>query len=163
MYRRRSACRTTIATGTLEPNHQLLVIASDEAAGDAFGPDAGLTISEVDARTSSWVFCDTIDHALSGNNASDVSLWAKKTAAHEIAHQWRTNGLWNLFDHCPTTTKVWDDPKIYCLLAAYADPGAGTFSQRMNGIARFHFLTLPGGGIHSEYLEIRKRRDPFEP
>jgi hypothetical protein len=149
--------------GTLQPNRQLLIIGWDNEPGDGIGNAAGLTISELPGRTSSYVFCNAIDHQLNGNNASDVSMWAKKTAAHEIAHQWRTNGSWNLLDHCPTTTKVWNDPTIYCLLAAYADPGAASLSQTMNGIARFHFLTLPGGGTHSEYLEIRKRPDPFVP
>lgn len=149
---------SSVVNGTLEPNHQLLIIASDNN-DDGDGIDAGLTISQVPGgRTSSWVFWATIDQQLSGNNANNVSTWAKKTSAHEIAHQWETNGVWNLLDHCPATTKTWNDPSAYCLLAAHDPNGAGAVAQRMNGIARFHFL--PG---HSESLEIRKRPSPFVP
>jgi len=157
---------SSLVNGSLEPNHQLLIIASDNSAGGT-GTDAGLTISQVPGkRTSSWVFWETIDQVLSGNNVNTVNKWARKTAAHEIAHQWRTNGLWNPSphaDHCPATTKTWNDPSAYCLLAD-ADPnGSGSVAQRTNGIARFHFLTLPNGSTHSEYLEIRRRPDPFVP
>jgi hypothetical protein len=153
---------SSVVNGTLEPNHQLLIIASDNNDRED-GDLAGVTISQVPGKTSSWVFWHTLDVQLSGNNASTVNTWAKKTSAHEIAHQWQTNGPWNLFDHCPATTKAWNDPSVYCLLADYDPDGAGSVAQRTNGIARFHFLTLPGGGTHSEYLEIRKRPDPFVP
>lgn len=43
------------------------------------------------------------------------------------------------------------------------NPIGGALCGRFNGIARFHFQTLPSGGVHSEYLEIRRRIDPFVP
>lgn len=157
---------SSVVAGTLEPNHQLLIIASDNNA-DGNGTDAGWKITRAGTgRTSSWVFWETIDQSLNGNNANTVNTWAKKTAAHEIAHQWQTNRLWDPSphaDHCPEATKAWNDPSVYCLLADYEFSGSGSVAQRTNGIARFHFLTLPGGGTHSEYLEIRRRPDPFVP
>jgi hypothetical protein len=91
-----------------------------------------------------------------------VNIWAKKTAAHEIAHQWKTNGVWDSQDHCPKETKTWNDPTVYCLLAKYDADGAGSVAQRMNGIARFHMLTVDGQ-THSEYFKLRERPDPFVP
>lgn len=152
---------SVVVSGTLLPNHQLLLIASDNDP-DHDGSAAGLTISQVPAKTSSYVFRRTIEEQVSGN-ASNADRWAMKTSAHEIAHQWETNGAWNLSDHCATTTKAYNDPAVYCLLAAHDANGSGSVAQRTNGIARFHLLPLPGGGWHSEYLGIRARSDPFVP
>lgn len=152
---------SSVVNGALLPNHQLLVIAADNSAGGN-GTDAGVTISQVPGRTSSYVFRGTIAQ-VTGNNTATADIWAMKTAAHEIAHQWETNGVWNLLDHCPTTTTAYNDPGIYCLLAAHDPNGAGSVAQRTNGIARFHLLPQPGGGWHSEYLGIRRRPDPFVP
>ncbi len=153
---------SVVINAALLPNHQLLIIAADNTtSGD--GTDAGVCISHVPGKTSSWVFRGTIAQVLPGNNTATEDKWAMKTAAHEIAHQWGTNGMWGLLDHCPTTTKAYNDPTVYCLLAANDANGAGSVTQRTNGIARFHRLPLPGGGWHSEYLGIRHRSDPFQP
>jgi len=156
---------SVVANGSLLPNHQLLVIASDnDASPNSAGNAAGVTITLAGStRTSSWVFRNAIAEQLSGNNTVNEDRWAMKTAAHEIAHQWKTNDVWNLTDHCPKTTKVYDDPDSFCLLADFDSNGSGTVAQRTNGIARFHLLPLSGGGWHSEYLEIRRRPDPFVP
>lgn len=154
---------SAVVNGALLPNHQLLVIASDNnptGAGDA----AGVTISQLGARTSSYVFRHAIATQLGGKNAGvNEDRWAMKTAAHEIAHQWKTNAVWNLTDHCPATTKVYNDSSMYCLLADFDSAAAGAVEQRTNGVARFHLLPLSGGGWHSEHLEIRRRSDPFVP
>ena len=155
---------SSVVNGTLLPNHQLLIIASDNTPGAGDGTDAGVCISQVPGKTSSWVFRGTIAQVLSGKNAAvNEDRWAMKTAAHEIAHQWETNGAWNLLDHCPTTTRTYNDPGLYCLLAAHDDNGAGSVAQRTNGIARFHLLPVTGGGWDSEHLGIRRRSDPFVP
>lgn len=153
---------SVVINGALLPNHQLLIVASDNSpVGD--GTDAGVTISQVMGKTSSYVFRATIEQVLPGNNTATADKWVMKTSAHEIAHQWQTNGVWNLKDHCPMTTKAHDDSSLYCLLAAHDPNGAGSVAQRTNGIARFHLLPLPAGGWHSEYLGIRRRPDPFVP
>jgi hypothetical protein len=160
---------SSVVNPTLAPNHQLLIMASDNnpvvGGGDGdLSSAAGLTISRVPGRTSSFVFLDGIDQQVSGKSTNPLIItWARKTAAHEIAHQWRTNGVWDPFDHCPKTTKVFNDPSWYCLLAESDPGGSGSVAQRTNGIARFHVLPLSGGGWHSEYLEIRRRPDPFAP
>jgi hypothetical protein len=154
---------SVVPGGTLLPNHQLLVVASDNEPHSA-GNAAGLTITQAGStRTSSYVFRHAIADQLKGKNTVTEDRWAMKTAAHEIAHQWETNGVWNLLDHCPETTKVYDDPGSYCLLADFDADGSGSVAQRTNGIARFHLLPLSGGGWHSEYLGIRRRSDPFIP
>jgi hypothetical protein len=148
--------------GDTPPNHQLLLIA-DSDHGTA--PDAGMTVTQVRGQASSWVWRGTIETqvTISGNpNAGqDPNLWAAKNTAHELAHQWKTDTMFNLVDHCPATTKAYNDSSLYCLLANNSTGGAET--QRGNGIARFHLLPLPGGGWHSEYFEIRRRLDPFLP
>jgi len=151
-----------VFNGTLLPNHQMLIIAADNSPGPALGTDAGVTISTLPGRTSSYVFRGSIEQQLSGNT-TNADKWAMKTSAHEIAHQWKTNVAWSLQDHCPTTTKVYNDSTLYCLLAAHDPNGAGSVAQRTNGIARFHLLPLPGGGWDSEYFGIRRRPDPFVP
>lgn len=163
---------SSLVTPTLLPNHQLLVIASDnDARPNSAGTDAGVTITRAGSgRTSSYVFRHAIADQLNGNNTVTEDNWAMKTAAHEIAHQWQTNStIWQSLDptathdHCPKTTKVYDDPANYCLLASFDSTTSGSVAQRTNGIARFHLLPLPGGGWHSEYLGIRRRADPFVP
>lgn len=162
---------SSVVNPTLLPNHQLLVIASDNTATSTIGDATGLTIDQAGGdRTSSYVFRAAIAAQVSGKNTeARADRWAMKTVAHEIAHQWETNGtLWRPLyptttkDHCPSTTRVYDDPASYCLLASFDPNGAGAVEQRTNGIARFHLLPL-GSGWHSEYLEIRRRPDPFVP
>lgn len=146
------------SSGNLQPNHQLLVIGDAVAATQ---PDAtGLTMSLVPGQTSSYVFRGTIEDVVSSTGTGNAADWAKKTAAHEIAHQWESNATWGLFDHCPATTTAFDNAGLYCLLAQADDARSGT--QRSNGIARFHLLPV-GNAWHSEYLEIRRRSDPFVP
>jgi len=142
------------------PNHQLLVIGDNDGTTTS---DAGLTITRVTSQTSSFVWRGVIeDHVQSGqsNAGGDPNVWAAKTSAHELTHQWRTNSPFGLQDHCPQHTPTYNDPALLCLMAAY---DADVQAQRTNGIARFHIITLPGGDVHSEYLEIRKRPDPFVP
>ncbi|MEO8383417.1 MAG: hypothetical protein ABI779_27420 [Acidobacteriota bacterium] len=143
------------------PNHQLLVIgASNNSQGP--GTVAGVTISDVLGETSSYVFRGTIEEEVRRRGgAANAELWAMKTAAHELAHQWKTNGVWGRRDHCPPTTTAFDNPAVYCLLSD-ADP-ARSEAQRSNGIARFHGMLTPTGVFHSEYLEIRRHSDPFTP
>jgi hypothetical protein len=152
---------TVGADGHTPPGHQLLLIGDNDRSKDPF---AGVTTT-VTGQTSSWVWRGTIDTQVAtrgtANFGQDPDLWAKKTAAHEMAHEWRTNTIFNLADHCPSTTKTYNDSSLYCLLADNSLGGAET--QRANGIARFHMLPLPGGGWHSEYFEIRRRPDPFIP
>jgi hypothetical protein len=161
---------SVVINGALLPNHQLLVIGSDLVL-KADGNASGLTISQAGpTRTSSYVFRSAIQGQLNGKNAQvNGDRWAMKIAAHEIAHQWQTNGtIWQVVDptttedHCPKTTKVYDDPANYCLLASFDSSTSGSVVQRTNGIARFHLLPQ-GSGWHSEYLEIRRRSDPFVP
>ena len=165
---------SSVVHATLAPNHQLLVIASDNTEGSGAGDASGLTIDQAGAgRMSSFVFRRAIETLVSGGNNNAVlkeGRWAMKTAAHEIAHQWGTNGtIWQAQypttttrDHCPPTTTVYNDPARYCLLASFDSNMAGSVAQRTNGIARFHLLPS-GAGWHSEYLEIRRRPDPFVP
>lgn len=155
---------SSVVHATLLPNHQLLVIASDNRA-DGKGTLAGLTITRAGVtRTSSYVFRTTIAHVLKEKKATaDGERWAMKTSAHEIAHQWETNSRWSGTDHCPWTTKAYDSATVYCLLADAHHEGSGSVEQRTNGIARFHLLPTLGGGWHSESLEIRRRPDPFVP
>ena len=160
---------SSVVNPTLAPNHQILIIASDNnpvvggAPGD-LSDASGLTISQVSGRTSSFVFWDGIDQQVKGNSTNQLIItWARKTAAHEIAHQWRTNGVWTPSDHCPKTTKAWNDSSVYCLLADFDMNLAGSIAQRTNGKTRFHLLPLAAGGWHSEYLGIRRRPDPFRP
>jgi hypothetical protein len=163
---------SSVVNGTIAPNHQLLVIASDNSAGSS-GDAAGVTIDQAGSgRTSSFVFRRAIATQLSGKNAVvNGDRWAMKTAAHEIAHQWQTNAtIWQSVDplttkdHCPKTTKIFNDPASYCLLASFDPNASGSVAQRTNGLARFHLLPHPQGtGWHSEYLEIRRRPDPFVP
>ncbi|MEO8379422.1 MAG: hypothetical protein ABI779_07140, partial [Acidobacteriota bacterium] len=142
-------------------NHQLLLI------GNSGDPNvttkrAGLTVSQVVGETSSWVFRGTIEEEVRRRGGSaNADAWAMKTAAHEIAHQWKPNAVWGAGDHCPVTSTAYDDPGIYCLLAD-ADPTRSE-TQRSNGIAKFHFLQSPTGAPHCEYLEIRRKPDPFTP
>ena len=137
-------------------NHQLIMVAERDNA-----PGSGLTISQLGTRTSSFVFRQVIDDA-AGNRGMNADQWAMKTMAHEFAHQWETNTVFGLSDHCPATSTAWNDPTVYCLLAAF-DP-ARSEMQRANGIARFHMRDLPGQSQkHSEYFEIRRRPDPFHP
>lgn len=157
---------SVVVDRTLLPNHQLLVIASDnDPKANSAGDAAGLTITDAGpTRTSSYVFRHAIATLVGGKNAAvNADKWAMKTAAHEIAHQWETDRLWNLLDHCPATTKVYNDSGMYCLLASFDSNLAGSVAQRTNGVARFHLLPLSGGGWHSESLEIRRRSDPFVP
>ena len=160
---------SSVVNGTLAPNHQLLIIASTNSEDPMKKDGAGLTITHLPTRTSSWVFKQNVairlkaESGLRGDDSALVEMWALKTSAHEIAHQWRANEYWNSADHCPTDTKTWNDPSAYCLLAGHSDAGAGLVSQRTNGIARFHIITLPGGEVNSEYLGIRRRPDPFVP
>jgi hypothetical protein len=146
--------------GVPAPNHQLLII------GDLRQGATGLTISQVSGETASFVFRGTIEDQV--HHAADADRWAMKTCAHELAHQWNTNNtIWAgaELEHCPETTKVYNDPAIYCLLASYNATGAGAPAERMNGIARFHMLANPRnpGDWHSEYFGIRRRVDPFLP
>ena len=153
---------SSVVTDRLAPNHQLLIIAAADKERDVGQSDAGVTTTLQD-RTSSWVFKYAIEGQLKGKDDSRLERWAMKTSAHEIAHQWRTNRIWQLSDHCPADTKSWSEPAAFCLLAAHTPEGAGTTEQRTNGIARFHFLKLQDGTVHSEYLGIRQRPDPFVP
>lgn len=162
---------SVVVNGRLLPNHQLLVIGSDnDATPNSAGNAAGVTINQAGAtRTSSYVFRNAISDQLTGNNTANEDAWAMKTAAHEIAHQWQTNSIiWQALDptttldHCPHTTKVYDNPNVYCLLASFDSGTSGSVAERTNGIARFHLLPR-GTGWHSEYLEIRRRADPFVP
>ena len=145
------------------PNHQLLFIGDSDRSS---APSAGVTISHVSGKTSSWVFRGTIETQVNTpgtvNYHQSAELWVEKTEAHEVAHEWQANvTMWPLQDHCPASTRTYDNSTLYCLLAANDPQGAET--QRTNGIARFHLLPVAGGGWHSEYLEIRKRPDPFMP
>jgi len=156
---------SSVVGTTLLPNHQLLVIASDNQA-ERDGDLAGLTITQAGtAKTSSYVFRRSIAQQLGGKDAAaNENSWAMKTAAHEIAHQWETNGVWSASDHCPIPAKAYNDTSMYCLLATNDASGAGSVAQRTNGIARFHLLQLlPILAWHSEYIEIRRRVDPFVP
>lgn len=145
------------------PNHQLLMIADNDGSTS---PDAGRTTTKVIGETSSWVWRGTIDGTVrNGRTAvTDAEAWAEKTVAHEIAHQWQTDGTFNLLDHCPADTPTYDDPALVCLLAA---PDATAQDQRANGVARFHLISVqPTVGppyYHSEYFGIRTRSDPFVP
>ncbi len=71
--------------GLPAPNHQLLII------GDTNGTSpidaTGLTVSRVPGESSSFVFRGAIEERA---HRSDVEPWAMKTAAHELAHQWKT-------------------------------------------------------------------------
>jgi hypothetical protein len=151
---------SVFVNGAVLPNHQLLVIAADNSA-QAAGTAAGVNISLVSGRTSGWVFRGTIEQQV-GNNVTQQDQWAMKTAAHEIAHHYRPNGIFSPSDHCPLSTKAYNDPNVYCLLADHSDTGAGSVAQRTNGIARFHLL-FHNNAWHSEYLGIRQRPDPFQP
>jgi hypothetical protein len=144
--------------GIPAPNHQLLIIA------DGQQNSAGVTVSRVPDETSSFVFRGSIEDKVH-NRAADADRWTMKTCAHELAHQWITNTVWNLLDHCPETTKVYNDTAIYCLLASFNTTGAGAPAERMNGIARFHMLPDPQNPAdwHSEYFGIRRHVDPFLP
>jgi len=160
---------STVVGSTLLPNHQLLVVASDNKA-EGEGDLAGLTITRAQpslGRTSSYVFRASIAQQLGGKDAGlNEAKWAMKTSAHEIAHQWRTNAIWPVSgpsDHCPNTSKAYNDAGVYCLLAYADSSGSASVAQRTNGIARFHLLKDPNGHWHSEYLGIRRRPDPFVP
>jgi hypothetical protein len=149
--------------GHAPANHQLLLIADYNRSNV---PDtAGVTVTQVPGESSSWVWRGTIETQVAThgavNEGNDPNLWSAKNAAHELAHQWKTDTIFNLVDHCPATTKTYNDSGLYCLLATNSSGGAET--QRANGVARFHLLPLPGGGWHSEYFEIRRRSDPFVP
>src|ERR1043165_379954 len=151
-------CRTGAGTPAA-PNHQLLVIADSDMSQ---APDAGVTLTAISGQTSSWVWRGSIDANVTHqgtNPGGDPDLWAAKTSAHELAHEWKTNTQFNLLDHCPSTTRTYDDPTLACLLAA---PDQTVQAQRTNGIARFHMLPV-GNTYHSEYLEIRKYPEPFVP
>jgi hypothetical protein len=136
------------------PNHQLLVIGDNDGSAAS---DAGLTLTMVPNQISSFVWRGTID---ANAGSGDANLWAAKTSAHELTHQWRTDAQFNLFDHCPQATPAYNSSTLYCLMVA---PDAAAQAQRTNGIARFHMMTLPSGDVHSEYLEIRGYLDPFVP
>lgn len=136
------------------PNHQLLIIADRGRTGFT-----GHTISEVSNETSSWVFRGRIDEVAGSPN--DEERWAMKTAVHELAHQWRPNAVWGPGDHCPGTTVAFDTA-VWCLLADVTQNPA-VEQERPNGIARFHAIPDPSGVWHSEYLEIRRHPEPFNP
>jgi hypothetical protein len=144
-------------------NHQLLLIGDNDKSATA---DAtGVTVSRVPGQMSSWVWRGVIETAVTTRGGAhygeNPDAWAAKTSVHELAHEWKTDSAFGLIDHCPKTTKTFNDSSLYCLLAAHDAAGAET--QRANGIARFHMLPLPGGGWHSEYFEIRRQPDPFVP
>jgi len=145
------------------PNHQLLIIADNDTSQ---AQDAGVTISNVPGETSSWVWRGTIEDSVKNNTAgvADAEAWATKTCAHEIAHEWQTNGAFGLNDHCKADTPTYNDPATLCLLA---NADAAAQAQRANGIATFHLLKIqPAVGppyYHSEYFGIRTRLDPFVP
>jgi hypothetical protein len=143
-------------------NHQLLLVVDNDAAVYPASTDAGLTISQVPAETSSFVFRGTIDD-IARNRRANPEAWAMKTAAHELAHQWDPEkGLGAGVHHCPKETTVYDNSAIYCLLAEQDIDRSE--AQRANGIARFHLIEIPNTNIwHSEYLEIRQHPDPFLP
>jgi hypothetical protein len=111
-------------------NYQLLII------GDTRGDPgaAGLTTDNSGSETSSYVFRGAINREASQRGV-DADVWAMKTAAHEIAHQWRTNSVWTSDDHCPTTATAFDNPALYCLLADYDATGSDT--QRANASRGF--------------------------
>jgi hypothetical protein len=157
-------CRTEAGTYRA-PNHQLLVIGDTDSTpgGAPQASSTGVTVSRVIGETSSWVWRGAIEYNAGhqgSNPGADPDMWAAKTAAHELAHEWRANSQFNLFDHCPTTTTAYNDASISCLMADYS---AAVLSQRANGIARFHLLNLGNQQFHSEYLEIRRHPDPFLP
>jgi len=147
----------TGAGTTTAPNHQLLAIADNDGI-----PEAGLTLTQVPGEISSWVWRGAIDdNVKNGSNAGgNADLWAAKTSAHELAHEWKPNWPFNHLDHCPAGTPTYDDPALVCLLA---DLDTTAQVQRTNGVARFHMLQIGPGVWHSEYLEIRKYTDPFVP
>lgn len=154
----------THAGTSAAPNHQLLVVGDSDMSVQ---PDAtGLTVTFVASQMSSWIWRGTIESLVGANhrNAGQADLWASKTAVHELAHEFKSNAVFNLGDHCPQLTPVYNDPTVYCLLADL-DINGLVQAQRTNGIARFHLMqpTSLGGAWHSEYLEIRKNPDPFLP
>ncbi len=155
-------CLTGAGT-SVAPNHQLLVVADSDKSIIPSG--TGLTISHVPGKTSSWIWRGIIEDQVGRqgtNPGGDPNLWAAKTAAHELSHEFRPNTVFKSGDHCPPATVTYSDPKLYCLLSSLDYPGNLVQAQRTNGIARFHLLQV-GGIWHSEYLEIRKHQDPFLP
>jgi hypothetical protein len=154
-------CLTGAGT-TAAPNHQLLLVADSDRAATLSG--TGLTISHVPGETSSWIWRGIIEDEVGRqgtNPGGDPNIWAAKTAAHELSHEFKPNTVFNSGDHCPSATVTYNDSKLYCLLSSL-DAGNLVQAQRTNGIARFHLLQI-GGIWHSEYLEIRKYQDPFLP
>jgi hypothetical protein len=142
---------SSVAIWSILPNHQLLVIASDDDPnGEA--SDAGLTMTNAGAwRTSSYVFRAAIARRVHGKNAAaNEESWARKTSAHEIAHQWQTNGLWSASDHCPVPTRAYDDTNVYCLLATNDDNALGQWRSARTasrGSICYRFLRRPWHGI----------------
>jgi hypothetical protein len=160
--------QSVAAGGVSTPNHQLHVIA--DTNGVALTDEAGHTTSNVGGEIASFTFRGTIDAQVkivqSPYHGQNATNWAAKDEAHELAHQWSVNLIWRgtsgaTLGHCPADSTVFDNPTFYCLEATSSTTGSDTQSDNL--IARFHLRQDPSGHLQSEYLEIRRRQDPFVP
>jgi hypothetical protein len=106
-----------------------------------------------------------------------------KTVAHEVAHLWEPNASYNAMQHCTARVaynNVATNPPTYCMLcdpnsvlannmiqscAPNAAPINPVMYQYGNGLAVFHYHDDPidSTKTDSEYLDIRRRSDPWQP
>lgn len=161
-------CQSVTAGGQAIPNHQLLVIADTNATVPT--DEAGHTTSNVGPAIASFTFRGAIEQlvrdAQSPHYQQNPSNWAAKDEVHELAHQWSVDQTWAGVPgvtpgHCPADSTAYDAPGIYCLEATSSSTGSERQSDNL--IARFHMRQDPTGAWQSEYLEIRRRFDPFVP
>jgi hypothetical protein len=142
------------AARTAVPNHQVVFLAAREAAASS----QGATIV-ADGFNDTWLFLDSI-----GSSAV-----AREAIPHELAHQWLVNQVVAsnpstlALGHCDkalgTVQTMSSHSGLMCTMTdgeiLYRSPEAS------DGVVGFHYKTLAGGQVDSEYIRIRRRAEPI--
>src|ERR1051325_1854946 len=181
------------------PNHQLLLVgdtsSTDQLRSQTDRPNGFLSFS-VRGELSSVLNRGNLEYNVSGAddrsplNGADVETVLKRTAVHELTHQWKVNGgpASSTLDHCfkevsytsgmayPTAPTLPALPAglEFCLMTkanvgpTMPAPWNSSVSIEMVqycyrfGLTHYHFVQS-AGQWDSEYLAIRNRPDPWTP
>ncbi|HXG59322.1 MAG TPA: hypothetical protein VNL91_09900, partial [Thermoanaerobaculia bacterium] len=174
------------------PNHQLVLTADTDSLDVTMSAANGFLSNGIDGELASVLNRGTVEQRVtdsrSGMYGADVDTLLSRTLAHEITHQWWVNdAVFGLSDHChPQVAYTSSAPYPagagplpaglqFCLMSAASQapsmpaPWDSTLMinaveyQYRTGQTAFHVTQRGGNTWHSEYLEIRKRPDPWRP
>jgi hypothetical protein len=172
------------------PNHQLLLVGDADDADVTKGGSNGFLSAAIIGERASVLNRGFVEWAVTSQTTSIYQASAdtvlRRTAAHEITHQWWVNNaVFGNLDHCHPEV-AYDSATPYpaagtppaglrfCLMSS---PSAGpTMPAPWNssvlipmveykyrdGFTSYHITQLPAGW-NSEYLGIRRTLDPWKP